>query len=327
MKLLSVIALAIALAGCSVRPIPDDVSPIPTEAIVSSMRCETKDAVRDRIQYELSKLPTKIDFEIETVLDPKNIAKVRAAGPKGEKLAQKLIAYGASAISYDFDFMITENNDNSLTLGFKLPFTNGNFDLGATGTYNLHRNAKRTFKTRETFADLAKLKCKNFVVRDPNLSYPITGSIGMRKAVHTFVELTELGGGKDDFTDTLTFTTTLSGSVTPHLTLNPVANSFRLVNAVGTVGAGRTDIHKVIVSFAFPLVDLREVQVDRPIGRARAVTVFDANALEQLTREAIERADENLCIARALEREDRNRTLRLYPPEIYCRKQFTGRPL
>ena len=147
-------------------------------------------------------------------------------------------------------------------------------------------------------------------------------AIGMTKAVHSFVELTEFGGAKGEFTDTLTFTTTLSGSLKPTLTLAPVPAHFRVVSASGELSAGRIDKHSVTISFAFPTVDLRDVVVDRPGHFEKASVLFNADSLRRITLESIERAKENLCIARGLDREAAAGTLRLYPPELYCRKGF-----
>jgi hypothetical protein len=181
----------------------------------------------------------------------------------------------------------------------------------------------RRFETVETFADLAKLNCHDFATRDKNHVYPITGSIGMAKAVHTFVELTEFGGAKGEFTDTLTFTTSLSGSLKPTLTMAAVPAHFRVINASGELSAARVDKHAVTISFAFPTVDVREVFVERPGGREKASVLFDADSLRRITQESIERARENLCIARGLDREAAAGSLRLYPPELYCRRHVS----
>ena len=57
-----------------------------------------------------------------------------------------------------------------------------------------------------------------------NFPAPLHGMIaaGLRKVVETFVEISEQGGGKDSFVDTLTFTTTIGASVTPSIKINPV---------------------------------------------------------------------------------------------------------
>lgn len=312
MRLFCVTAIcaSILVSACSVRPIPDDVSPIPTEEIVRSMRCETKFAVRAEIQKGL-KIVGLPDIVPDLILDPKNLARIRQRDKeRGDNFADRILAYGVSSIAYAFDFYAAETNNLEANLGFKLPLTNGNFDLGASGKFNRLREGKRVFQTVETFSELAKLHCGKFEVREKNLAYPITGSIGMTKAVETFVSLSELGGAEKLFTDTLTFTTTLSASLTPKLTLTPIPKSFRLASLDATALSGRTDVHKVTISFAFP--DMKKL---------RQFATADI-ALQQAATKQI--ALENLCIARATDREDQTGNLRLYPPETYCRPASNG---
>ena len=318
----------IALAGCSVHPIPDDVSPIPTEEIVRSMRCEVKHAVRKEIQDGLDRLGLA-DIVPDEIVQPHNLARVRAvrtpADPGiGLRVAQKFEDYSLATMAYAFEFDITEHNGIAGNVGFKLPFVpseKGAFDLAAHGEFAKVRQAKRVFKTSETFAELRRLDCgPDFVVRDKNLIYPITGSIGMTKVVHTFVELSEIGGAQGDFTDTLTFTTTLEGSLSPRLVLRPVPNRFRVVNADGILAAGRTDIHKVTITFAFPQF--------RPAALARLADAKGRGVAGALAtpESAKARAIEQLCIARARDREEEFGTLRLYPPEISCAQQRLPAP-
>jgi hypothetical protein len=132
----------------------------------------------------------------------------------------------------------------------------------------------------------------------------MTGSIGMAKIMNTFIDLSEMGGGRDSFTDTITFVTHVSGSAGAGLVLEPVTDQFRVVGAKADVDAARSDTHKLTVSLAFPTEDLRPDSGERG-GEERGSET---------------RALENLCIARAEQREDENETLRLYPPEIYCRR-------
>jgi hypothetical protein len=183
-------------------------------------------------------------------------------------LQVKFAAYATSAIVYDFTFNITEDNNLEASADFKLPFVSPRlFDLGGTASLHKTRTGNRKFKASETFATLLAQRSlcnknnKEFKPRDENLIYPITGSIGLRKLVKTFVAIADQNGGKDSFVDTLSFITTISGSVTPTLTLNAVPNSFRLVSASGTILADRTDVHQIIVSLAFPQVKLVDLAV------------------------------------------------------------------
>ena len=131
----------------------------------------------------------------------------------------------------------------------------------------------------------------------------------MMKVVHTFVELSEIGGADGDFTDTLSFTTTWEASLTPKLVLKPVTNRFRVVSGDGILAAGRTDIHKVTITFAFP-----------HFGAADAQGTL-VSAAQPTAESAKARAIQQLCIARARDREEQFGTLRLYPPELSCGQQ------
>jgi hypothetical protein len=192
------------LAGCSVHPIPDDISPLPTEEIVRNMRCEVKDAVRKEIKAHLDDLDRRTygvyhaqiaQIVPDDILSRPNLALLVRTGPYGSKLAAKFVLISKLSLAYAFEFDITENNTAAADLSFMSPFSKSLFTLDATGGLAKQREAKRVFQTVETFAELRDLDCSNWVIRDGNLIYPITGSIGMAKVVHTFITLTELGAG------------------------------------------------------------------------------------------------------------------------------------
>lgn len=315
-------AICVLLSGCSVRPLPDDVSTLSTEDIVLSMRCEVKSAVRDQIKYQLDDLGLS-DMIPDHVLQPANLDRVRKSHPdKGPRMAAMFQLFSTLTMAYAFDFDIIERNTASTTGIFTWPFTGGTLTSSAGGGIDKIRNGKRVFTAVETFAELEQLPCGNVPIRPKNIVYPITGSIGMARVVNTFIQLTLLGGAGGSaagiagtpahlFTDTLTFTTEWKGGAKAQLELAPVKGAFRLTRLDAEVTAGRKDIHKVIISFTFPDTKaLRDAS-----GKGRIVAA--AGSIESSKRMAIE----NLCIARAKDREDEAGTLRLYPPEIYCRRQ------
>ena len=310
---------SVPLAACAIHPIPDNLSPLPTEEIVKTARCETKLAVYERIERELVSRSIK-GIDPEAILTPANYIAIRKIDPL---LALKFEAYGASAIAYTFEFLITEQDNAEASAGFKLPFTKGTLELGVNGKLQKSRHGHRRFESLETFADLAKLDCRGFGKRERNIVYPVTGSIGLDRAMHTFIELAELGGGKGNFTDTLVFTTRIGGGINPKLVLSPVTNKLKLVNAEAKLDVERLDVHKVTVSFAFPAVDLRTPRDDSFGTRTRVAEISPA-VLKSLSDDALRRASENLCVARALDREDTFGSLRLYPPEHYCRAGRIG---
>ncbi len=312
------------LAGCSVHPIPDDVSPIPTEEIVKSARCELRLGLFEQIERELGKRNITMwkAAELET---KEGFAKFHSwlknyvrNNPKDADLIAKLEAYGDVAAAYDFDFNISERNRADASLGFKNPMAKSVFDLTAGGGVDGTRRGQRTFKAQETFWQLASREyCIGSRPRDKNLLYPITGSIGLRKVVQTFVEISEQGGGKDSFVDTLTFTTTISAGVGAVLKINPVPHNFHLVSASGNLSSDRTDIHKIVISLAFP--QEKKSKRDRGEIIANDQKVLDKQGLlAPYEMNTVWRARYNICVADARNREDELKVLRLQAPEVYC---------
>jgi hypothetical protein len=300
----------VVLAGCSTHPIPDDVSRYSTEDIVRNVRCEAKEAVRERIQLHLLEVGlTGMDPE-RVLADKRNFETIKRTDPK---LAAKFHAYGMSTISYKFSFKITEdNNMNNGNLKFVSPFTGGEFSLVLGGSLEKQRYGDRAFKTLETFGELVNLDCRNWSRPGRNIAYPLTGSIGVGRIINTFIDLSELGGvggGKEMFTDTITFTTFVSGKVTPTLELTPVGHRFQLAKASAEFENKRNDVHEVIVSLAFP--DLKEVEAMGALG---------AGSTARLIQEAKDKSLINLCIADGEAREDRFGTLRDISPKDYCRR-------
>lgn len=324
------VIVCIFLSACSVHPLPDDLSyDLPTEKIVLNMRCEVRSAVRKEIMASLLRLHHRapalgIDrIDPVKVLDAANLALIRRVSPPddpmmGNRIAGKFLVYSKLTMAYTFDFDITEKNKLNSTYSVGLPFlrTIASGHIGGNVDLEKERNGKRLFATIETFEDLQWLDCEGVELRGKNLIYPVIGSIGMEKVVHTFIELTEAGGAGTSasappgmlFTDTLKFTTTWKAGVNPTFALNPVPKSFRLVSGELKMNSEREDIHKVTISFTFPNQD--------DFRRFGAPT---AEALRVARRQAAE----NLCLARAYNREDEFNAQRLVPPEVYCRQSST----
>jgi hypothetical protein len=313
--------VAASLAGCSIHPIPDDVSRYSTAEIVRNVRCEAKDAVRDKIVEGLHK------YGIFDVQNPDHVLKDKALFERIRRrapiLAAKFRAYGVSTITYDFDFNIEEKNNNSGGVTFTMPFVGaGKLTVPVDGQFDKTRLGKRTFRTAESFADLADLDCNNWVQSERNIAYPLTGSIGIGKIITTFLNISELGKrgaapkgtNKEEekvFKDEITFTTEISNaSITPTLTLDAVPHNFRVTHATATSGVSRKDTHKLVVTLLFP--DLQEVH--EAVGRGAMLELSKSNEIKAL---------ENSCVAVERAREDRFRMLRRRPPAIYCREGNT----
>ena len=301
---LTIAASAVALASCSTHPLPDDVSRYSTEDIVRNVRCEAKEAVRERIEQALLEVGL-VGINPETVLaDKRNFEIVKRAN---RQLAAKFIAYGASTITYKFDFDITENNDNSGSVTFAVPFTKGEFTLALGGKLNKERQGHRTFTTAESFEELVYLDCRNWLQPHRNFVYPLTGSIGMREVINAFIDVAELRGADKVFTDDIKFTTFVRGKINPALELTPVKNRFQVAAANANLESKRKDLHNVTVSLSFP--DLKKVEAVRSLNTAM-IPVIAA-----FTKE---RALINMCIADGEAREEKFGTLREISPKEYC---------
>jgi len=360
------------VAGCSIHPIPDDVSPIPTENIIASARCEARlglaDAVKSYFKDQSAEDRSIARFDPNTLAD--DIATMKRLHGRDKLWARWIKEYEdflKIGVAYDWKFEITEKDNADGGFDFKLPFVHpGLFDV--TGSAFLHkaRLAKRTFKTGDTFAVLLTRDYYDFcrgdpsqvatgsipvgpIPRDPNILYPITGSIGMRKVVTTFLSIDSQGGAGESFVDELTFTTEISGTINPSIMLSPRPQSFRLASASLTLNANRLDSHMVTISLVKPGSggdDAKDgTSKAKPGAKAKGaktragaddeadpdnkvhVTVInaqDAAAIErQVRREGnrlspLWRARYNLCVQDGRTREDDFKTLRLTAPEVYC---------
>lgn len=321
MRAFCALAVSATIAGCSVHAIPEDVVGIPTHEIVAAIRCEMRLGFFRQVGQILEE--KKIGgFDYRDLLEKESRDRVLPletleSSNAGRAAASIIDTYASSAVAYDFDFEITENDGLSSNLAFQLPFPTPNlFNLKADGSLDKSRVGKRTFRSQQTFADIVKNLdwCSTYFGKrskelplPKNILYPISGSIGMDKVVESFMKLSDQGGGKDSFIDILTFTTTIGGSLHPSVTLSPVQHSFRLVSGSLDVSGSRKDVHKVTVSLAFP------------VKQKKAPTLYpDASDQSVRTRDPVWRARYNICVADARQREDAFKVLRDSPPEIYC---------
>jgi hypothetical protein len=312
---------AAGLAGCSLYPIPDDVSIYSTEKIVRYGRCEVRDAVLRHMLNERIINETSNEEDIKKLLkDAKRLEKEREKDKEKAKTpldpkATKLLKLAKVAVVYSFDFNITENNKTGAGAGFKLPWLTTNvLDVGAAGALDLTRQGSRVFGTEDNWEDLItdqELCKKHPWPRSEHLVYPMTGSIGVGRVVETFIDIDDQGGAKDNFVDTLTFTTLASGGADATVKLDPVPNQFRPVLATAGISASRLDIHKLTVSLAFP-------QSDPPQGGIGGVTRVDGDLNAPFERPAPWRARYNLCVQDARTRENTFKQLRFTAPEVYC---------
>jgi hypothetical protein len=261
-----VLALVCILAACSIHPLPDDVTGVSTANIVRKIRCEARDAV---VRKALAYLQSEgyafderqlRDLDFWALRDPKR-SRIR------RPVADTLDYFSQTGIVFSFSLQMTESNSASLQADLIKPLTRGTFTLTPSVGDSVSRDNIRAFTVSDNFADLVKTLDDNycdFKQAGPNFQYPIVGRIGVDEMIDTFVQLTlfnGLGGpnasatkrGPPTMADTLTFTTTVSGGLSPKVAFTPVSNNFQVLDASLTASAMRVDHHQVIVGLGLPI--------------------------------------------------------------------------
>lgn len=278
MKLNTVCLLAMlapALTACATHPLPENVSRKNTVAIVDHIRCEAFAAVINevikRLETAARKAPPGLQrarrnarslaAELRERLDTgyvvsmrDDLERVRGAlrALRNSVELNRVERFQYWVIAYNFEFNISETNDNSANANFTLPFSNGQFSLDLNSGAKRSRQAKRTFKMADVFRQFARLeRCSSFANNKRHL-YPITGSIGLKEVLSTYFQLYTTRGKVTDFTDELTFTTVLSASANPSVRLVPMGKKFQLADASASFDNSRNDIHKVTIALGPP---------------------------------------------------------------------------
>lgn len=230
------LVLASALIGCSTHPLPEDFSRATTFDIVRSIRCE----VQRGLQNFTGEFPPAV---------PAGDGEVSAGGYPADFLRK-------TYVGFLFTFEIDEDNKaTQASLKFANPFSDGSFKLDLSGGVSKHRETVRNLVVAETLEELKSGGPCEPAPR-PNLLYPLAGRIGADEILTTYLRIErdmkfKGANGAQIFTDTLTFTTTLSAGVTPNLTLSAGSTEFKLKNASVKGSVERVDLHKVIIAIYY----------------------------------------------------------------------------
>ena len=286
------------LASCAVHPLPDDVTRDTTPGIVHKIQCEAREALNHLSEEIFLQSGDQATREMATAIeaDRLKVTDIFANGSKYHPVLLKddlalLKAYTLSAVTFDFNFTISETNDNSAGGDFRLPVVGGLFTLGASSEAKLQRQNVRKFQITNSFFELHDIdpaNCAIVTARSGNVVYPIEGRIGIEEVFRSFIVLdsgagsTGKPGSASLFTDTLTFTTTLTASLGPKITLNPsLKEVFKVADASGTLSATRVDAHQVAIAIArgSPFVSVEEARkgakiVSRAIADQNRVDFF-----------------------------------------------------
>jgi len=183
------------------------------------------------------------------------------ASKTGDKRIAKLLAFYGSQMVYNFRFNITETDALSITnLSYKFPVHLGSMTVGLAGSDTKQRESDRNVKLIIGFEDLDELDCRGAPQNAGGLRavhYPIKGTIGIAEVIDQYLKILAFKEGKFDkvaaYTDQISFTTTLTGSVNPSFTIAPTP----LTQVAGSFSAGgtRKDLHVVFISLASPSPD------------------------------------------------------------------------
>lgn len=263
MRLLPILACTF-LAGCSIHPLPDDVT-LDTFSIVKRIECEAQRAVAGTIVEYLLSSPNPRLREIgqglrtgRLRLDEQFRKEYELRDPDGKEVIER---WKNVAMGFGFAFKIKETNKNGGETALNVPIGAATLTVGFTAAHDKVREAIREFELVLTMGDLLKSKAceQRPPLQSEELSYPISGNIGLQETFHTFAKLwldagdnlrfsdRKFGTKLDGFVDVLTFTTTVSGGIKPEVTLAASKNSARLTKSSLAHSSIREDEHKLYV--------------------------------------------------------------------------------
>jgi hypothetical protein len=262
LRAVTAIGLAAGVAGCAIRPLPEQVTGVKTDDIVKRIRCEAREAIRlkasdylsfhteDPAAIELSQALAREDYEF-------NRKQFLALSNQPK---QALIKVGTSAIAYNFTFDMTEINNLDPTWDGIAGIPHGTFGLGVAAGVDRTRHSIRSFTVSDSFAgllmDVPTSYCVGRTVREVNYLYPIVGRIGIAEMISTFIDISLFDNlksgdkGPPAVSDSIEFQTNLSLGVTPSVVLTPVTKAFTTKDAMFGITNRRQDTHKVIVGLS-----------------------------------------------------------------------------
>lgn len=278
----------VALSACSMHPLPEDFAIDNTRSIVQKIRCEVRDAITKQVIEHLQQSiddskfnSSRYGITAANVNAAKHIInRIHDDGPDGYTYKDFLsdvtsvdlhynslriiLYYTLTGLTLNFEFDITERNDNNVDVGFQMPVPGGTFKLDLGAKDNNKRQATRTVKIDDDFPHLYEKtiyrlndgtivdECDKNKRRFDKTIYPITGNIGLDEVVKTFIYLSERSEQLTLYQDKLIYTTELEGSITPNFTVTPTSPRLKLAKASGALLSNRLDKHTLDITLAVP---------------------------------------------------------------------------
>jgi hypothetical protein len=304
--------------GCSIRPVPQDVTRHTTYNIAQRIRCEFRDALGDLVVAALkrSKEDQVADAIVSGVIKYDTFFKTHLA--KIEPTARTIIQrYSGGAIGYEFEFDITEENKLTGGLGLTDAISRGTLQLPFSAGSELKRQNKRNFRVVDIFSDLLsnpvmERVCggEDILLDGQNWVYPVDGAINLREVLTTFVSLVQSGNVVGDsngstpavptFADVITYTTKFTAGVKPKITLTAVGASLQIEAADLDASKSREDKHKVTVALTLPSAagPLTIAQRRGAAESAERVASTSRAAINELERQRIRSIDADTEVIR-----------------------------
>jgi hypothetical protein len=264
----------IFLSGCSIHPLPENVTELNTYQIIQQIRCEAREGVIDSVLTYMASPENATDRSRELAKHYREHPdQIRALSPRHLQGQMQAVTnfFWNTGIAYNYELVMTEMNNLNGGINLLDPFSRGSLALGLKGNFDRQRQNTRTFTITDRFGDLIQKvdpqDCDGRV-RGPNYVYPITGKIGIEGMIHAFVYMTlfgNLGKSKDapkgppTLVDALEFTTTIGGSAAPKITFTPMGSGLQVADASLTGEVSRKDVHKVIVALAIDEVAFGQI--------------------------------------------------------------------
>lgn len=308
------LAATVFLAGCAIRPLPEDVSGVSTPVIVKQVRCETRQAVRDLALGWLTAEANQANGRVDPRAREIGFEFLRHQRPI-QQFAPKLFkghvrdvveTFFETGVAYTFDLEMTEENNLNTEINLLKPFTTSNLTFGVRARADRSRKNERFFTLTDTFSGLLKLpdhycsgesigRSYNHLV-PPNYIYPITGNIGVKGFMIDFINMTifeNLGGPKDKrdgpptLVDALEFQTVVSGRLAPKIAFTQVVPGLQVTEATVAGEAIRTDLHKITMGLAVKERALRALGQVRSFPSLSLVSANPGTNTEARAAEAV----------------------------------------
>jgi len=124
----------LGMVGCSIHPLPDDVTRLQTREIVHHIRCEARAAIKQAIIDYLRKgeLNSFVD-DMESGRLPLNALNAHL-GELPTTVRDNIVKYKGEGITYDFTFDITEQDTIAADFNFINVLSSGAFSMPSHGS-------------------------------------------------------------------------------------------------------------------------------------------------------------------------------------------------